>query len=237
MNSRLTSRWSALVAELGSRRLALLYLVHRVLQRISGGRAGVVPYALVAQPVGNPALAGVRPDPSTVVRRIDRDDPVIAEFPRPRSIIEQRFADGAECHVAWVKGRFAGYIWIARGRYVEDEVRCIYEIADPAGVWDYDVYVDPALRLGRTLARLWKCVDDSLAARGVSRSYSRINRFNAASARSHQRLGAQVLRSVCFLKLGALEIAFDRPWRARMSFGTGGGPRVQLTASGRGDHA
>ena len=221
---RLLKRWQALVAEHGSRQVAALYVLHRVIQRLSGGRASIVPYVLVAQPVGNPALADVKPDASTVVRRITPDDPVVASFPRPAEVNAQRFADGSECYVAWVKGQFAGHIWIARGRYVEDEVRCVYEIADPAsGVWDYDVYVEPRLRLGRTMARMWRAVDDDLAARGVRWSFSRINRFNAGSIRAHQRLGATQIGGLTALPVGALQLTFctgksagwRHPWRPR----------------------
>jgi hypothetical protein len=199
-------RWQALVAEHSGRGVAALYGVHRVLQQLSGGRAAIVPYVLVAQPVGNPALADVKPDLNTEVRRIAPDDPVIASFPRPAEVNAQRFATGSECYVAWVKGQFAGHIWIARDRYVEDEVRCVYEIENAATcVWDYDVYVEPRVRLGRTMARLWRAVDDDLAARGVKWSFSRINRFNAASLRAHQRLEAIVVGQACFLVLGGFQ--------------------------------
>jgi hypothetical protein len=162
-------KWRSLVAEFGGKRIAFLYVLHRLLDRISRGRAGIVPYRLVAQPIGNPALASVRFDSSTVVRRIAPDDPVIASFPRPRDVIERRFADGSECYVAFVKRDFAGHIWIARGRYAEDEIRCTYRIANPTiGLWDYDAYVQPAHRLNRTPSRLWQAVDDALAAEGAA---------------------------------------------------------------------
>jgi hypothetical protein len=202
-------RWRALVAEHGGPGLAALYLLHRLLQRASGGQAALVPYLLVAQPVSNPVLAAVKADPGTVVERVGPGHPVLAQFPRPQAVINQRFAQGDECHVAWVKGAFAGYIWLARGRYVEDEVRCVFEIAEPAlGVWDYDVYVEPRLRLGRTMARLWKAVDEVLAAEGVAWSFSRINRFNGASVKAHQRLGAETTGKAFFLQLGSLQAAW-----------------------------
>ena len=205
----LVVRWRALVAEHGGAGLAAMYLVHRLLQRASGGRAALVPYLLVAQPVGNPVLAAVKADPGTVVERVGPGHAVLAQFPRPPAVIARRFAQGDECHVAWVKGAFAGYIWLARERYVEDEVRCVFEIAEPdLGVWDYDVYVEPRLRLGRTMARLWKAVDLSLAADGVAWSFSRINRFNNASIKSHQRLGAVTLGHALFLRLGSLQLAW-----------------------------
>lgn len=209
--------WRTLVAEHDGPGVAALYVLHRLLQRLSGGSVAIVPYVLVAQPVGNPALADVKPDPGTVVRRISPGDPVIAGFPRPAAVNAQRFADGSECYVAWVKGQFAGHIWIARNRFVEDEVRCIYEIGEPStGVWDYDVYVEPRLRLGRTMARLWRAVDADLALQGVRWSFSRINRFNAASIRSHQRLGAKEIGGACFLVLGKLQLR----WAGRQSSGS-----------------
>lgn len=223
------ARWRALVTEHGSPGLAALYLMHRLLQRASGGKAALVPYLLVAQPVGNSVLAAVKSDPGTVVERVGPGHGVLAQFPRPKAVIDERHAHGDECHAAWVKGAFAGYIWLARARYVEDEVRCVYEIADPAlGVWDYDVYVEPRLRLGRTMARLWKAVDQALAAEGIQWTFSRINRFNNASIKSHQRLGAVTLGHALFLCLGPLQIAW-LPMAPFLSVDTNGpGPRVLL---------
>jgi hypothetical protein len=197
------SRWQALRAEMGSAGLALSYVAGRLLQRVSSGRAAIVPYLIVAQPIGLATATPLRPDANTVVRRITPDDPVTADFPRPADVVAARFAAGAECHVAWVRGRFAGHIWIARGHYDEDEVRGRFVLADPATcVWDFDVYVEPALRLGRTMARLWRAVDDTLAAEGVRWSLSRINRFNAASVRSHARLGIVPLGTLTVVCLG-----------------------------------
>ena len=224
------SRWAAMVAEHGSARVALLYALHRVLQRLSGGRAAIVPYLLVAQPVGNAALAEVRADPQTVVERIGPGHPLVAAFPRPADVIAQRFAGGAECFAATVKGQFAGHIWIARGRYVEDEVRCTYEIAEPATVvWDYDVYVEPSLRLGRTMGRLWRTVDNTLSAEGVHWTFSRINRFNVASVKSHQRLGAVTIGRVLFLVLGPLQLSWHCGGGVRMSVGSSQTPVLRLT--------
>lgn len=234
MSQGLRRRWRALVAEHGGGGVAALYILHRVLQCLSGGRAAIVPYLLVAQPVGNPALSDVKLDSATVVRRIAPDDPVIVKFPRPAQVNAKRFADGSECYVAWVRGQFAGHIWIARGRYFEDEVRCIYEIADATtGVWDYDVYVEPKLRMGRTMARLWRAVDDDLAARGVRWSFSRINRFNSASVRAHQRLGAVEFGRVAFWVLGRWQLRWagsSAPGSRWLPTAPGGISRVELRA-------
>jgi hypothetical protein len=198
-----------------------------VLQRLSGGRAAIAPYLLVAQPVGNPALAEVRADAQTVVQRVGPGHPLLAAFPRPAEVIAQRFADGAECWAATVKGEFAGHIWIARGCYVEDEVRCVYRIAEPAiGVWDYDVYVEPRYRLGRTMGRLWKAVDQELAAQGVRWTFSRINRFNSASIKAHHRLGAKAVGQLVFGIAGTFQFAWGATFS--LSLGQHPGPVVRL---------
>jgi GNAT superfamily N-acetyltransferase len=233
MSGRLRQRWRALVTELGQADLAATYLLHRLLQRCSAGRAGIVPYALMAQPVVNPVLAEVKTHASTAVLRIAPTDSVVDSFPRPRIVNEHRFATGSECYVAWVKGRFAGHIWVARGRYVEDEVRCDFEIADPdACVWDYDVYVEPEFRLGRTLSRLWKAVDETLAAQGVQWTFSRINRFNAGSMRAHQRLGAREVGRINFLVLGPVQLRLGGGAFITISLTNGHRPGCRLTAPG-----
>ena len=208
------SRWRSLEAEMGGKGTAALYVLHRLLQRLSGGRMRIIQYRIVAQPVGNPALRSIRPAPDTVVRLVDPADPVTAQFPRPAAVVRGRFANGDQCYVMWVKGAFAGHIWVARSRYTEDEVRGVYVLARPAEtVWDYDVYVAPAHRGTRTLARMWKYVDESLASLNVHWTLSRISRFNSESLRSHARLGAVALGWITVLRLGGIQL--------HMSGGTG----------------
>jgi GNAT superfamily N-acetyltransferase len=188
--------------------VTLLYALHRVLGKLSGGRAGVVSYLLVAQPLGRPGTARLRPDPACEVARATERDAISQAFPRPATVNQQRWRDGAVCYAARVKGRFAGTIWIQRERYAEDEVRCDFVLAQPAeSCWDFDVYVDPDFRLGRTMARMWQHVEDELVKQGVRWSFSRISRFNAASLKSHARLGARAVGSATFLVLGGWQFA------------------------------
>lgn len=216
----------ALIRERGAP-LALLYLVHRVLDRLSQGRARIVPYRLVAQPIGQ-AIA-VRDDPHSVVRRIAPGDPLAAAFPRPAAVNAARWAAGATCHALTIKGAFAGTIWTQSDAYDEDEVRCRYVLAEPGrSVWDFDVYVEPRHRLGRAMARLWKAVDDDLAARGVRWSFSRISMFNPESMNSHARLGARPVGWVVFFCMGPWQAGLlsQAPW---LHFGgTGRRPQVML---------
>jgi hypothetical protein len=195
------------LAELGALP-ALLYAVHRMLQRLSDGRSALVCYGLYAQPVGAGRYASVRDHPATVIARADPASPLTASFPRPAAVIESRFRHGAQCYAGTVKGRFAGFIWLAHGGHDEDEVRCRYALPDaPGAVWDFDVYVEPSLRMGRTLARLWKAVDAQLVQEGVRWSFSRISLFNPPSITTHERLGAQRVGWAVFLCIGPAQLA------------------------------
>jgi hypothetical protein len=191
-----------------------LYLLHRAALAITGARAGVVAYGLYAQPIGNEAYAAVRDDPRTRVVEVAPGDRLTAAFPRPAEVIAMRYADGARCYVALVKEKFGGYVWISRACHNEDEVRARYVVAGPAAAWDFDVYVEPEQRLGRTLARLWKGVDEVLAREGVRWSFSRISRFNALSIATHARLGARKVGNATFFVCGPLQLMVSslRPW-------------------------
>lgn len=190
----------------------LWYGLDRLLRRASGERMRVYRYHLVAQPIA-PGLAPLRPDAKTVIEPAGPDHPLAASFPRPASIIALRHAAGAQCLVASHGGRFAGYLWWQRGAYDEDEVRCRFVLGEPAvSVWDFDVYVEPAYRLGRTMARLWDEAARRWHAEGVRWSFSRISAFNAASIAAHARLGLAPLGSVVFIVAGRWQLAiFGRP--------------------------
>lgn len=205
-----------------------LYALHRVLQALSGGRWRLVAYRFYAQPIGEPHVAPLRPDAGTWLGQVTPADAIAAALPRPPAVIDARFAAGNACHAATVKGRFAGTIWIARGHYDEDEVRCRYELAEPAcSAWDYDVYVEPAFRLGRTMARLWRQVASVLARDGVRWTFSRISMFNAGSIAAHVRLGARPIGWALFACLGQLQLAVSSH-RPRLSIGLRDRPCYRL---------
>ena len=197
-----------IVSQLGLVNSAL-YVAGRLLERFTGQRARIVKYVLFAQPVGRPGTQRMRPDAATSLRDVPEGDALIASFPRPAPILAARYAAGASCTAALVRGEFAGFIWLQRDRYEEDEVRCTYVLEDPAhSVWDFDVYVEPRYRLGRTMARLWGHVDGELAAQGVCWSFSRISAFNPASLASHARLGIVPCGSALFLVLGPWQLSW-----------------------------
>jgi hypothetical protein len=122
-------------------------------------------------------------------------------------VLRQRLRDGHECHVCEVKGQFAGCIWLGLGAHDEDEVRCTYLL--PAhSVWDYDVFVEPRFRLGRTVGRLWAAVDRDLAQRGFLQTCSRISRFNRGSIGMHERLGARPVGEALFVTCGRWQLSW-----------------------------
>jgi hypothetical protein len=212
---------------------ALLYLGGQVLSRLSGGRARVVKYRLVAQPIGRAEAKPLRPDAATELRAVPAGDALVKAFERPPYVLARRYADGAACTAALVRGEFAGFIWIQRGAYDEDEVRCRYELLEPAScVWDFDVYVVPRYRVGRTLARLWSHVDQALAREGVRWSFSRISAFNRDSLAAHARLGTVDCGSALFVVLGPLQLALlpGPPW---LHVSLRRAPRIRLAAPKR----
>lgn len=186
-----------------------VYLVGRLLQRLSGDRARIVRYQFFAQPVPQTPPTPPRAAGKCRIRIVDAHDPVVSAFPRPPHVVARRFADGATCFVAEMGDRFAGFLWLARGAYEEDEVRCRYELVPPAlCAWDFDVYVEPDFRIGRSFSRLWEAANAHLAAQGVQWSLSRISAFNPASLAAHRRLGIRQLGTATFLVLGAAQFSF-----------------------------
>lgn len=190
--------------------VALLYAAHRVWGLVTRGHGRIVSYELVAQPIGVGQLSSVRDDPNTQVQLAGAGDEVARKFPRPAKINQWRWAQSALCYAAVVKGEFAGTIWIQSTCYREDEVRCDFLMNDPHTVWDFDVYVEPRYRLGRTLGRLWKTVDAQLSAQGVRWTFSRISSFNFESLSAHARLGAVSVGQATFVTLGSWEAAWLR---------------------------
>ena len=183
----------------------------RLLGCISADRLRLVRYYVVGQPICTmlaPKTAQPRStNPSSSIHFCNGDDNDLKQFPRPADVIAARFARGHRCLRATQRSKFAGYIWLARDYYDEDEVRCRYRLARPeSSVWDYDVYIAPEFRIGRTFARLWQRASEELAREGVKWSFSRISAFNADSLRAHARLGAAKICSVTFMRIGQSQL-------------------------------
>lgn len=216
-------------AELG-RKDGLLYLISRGLEALSRGRARIIRYYFVAQPVPAAGTRTVRDNPRHPVAPATAGDAVVHDFPRPPAVIANRFRNGDLCLTAHADGRFAGFLWLARDAYDEDEVRCRYELAVPAhSAWDYDVYVEPDFRIGRTFMRLWDAANRHLAADGVRWSFSRISAFNPVSMQAHGRLGIRRLVTATFLCVGPLQLTVtDTRPRLHLSWSAHRRPTLRL---------
>lgn len=208
-----------------------LYMTDRVLAQLSRGRIRLVKYRLVAQPLlAEPAIR-VRASSGTNTEPASSGHPSTAHFPRPAHVIATRYASGAKCLVASVKGEFAGYLWWQRQHYDEDEVRCRFLLEQPdISAWDFDVYVEPRYRLGRVLALLWQDASLRMRAEGVRWSFSRISAFNAESLASHARLGAALRATALFIVIGPIQISLFncRPF-IHLSIHTGSRPLLRLS--------
>lgn len=184
-----------------------LYLLGRALQVLSSGRWRLIRYYLVAQQVQKPFVAVCRPSETDKVLEITSLNPILEHFPRPRHVIEGRFKNNHVCLAASNKQEFSGFLWFARGGYDEDEVYCHFVLASPdTTVWDFDVYVEPRFRLGRTFARLWDAANERLSSNGIEWSISRISAFNKQSMQSHGRFGIRRLHVLTFVCFGRLQI-------------------------------
>lgn len=198
-------RVAANIAELGWLD-ALFFLAGRALSSLTKNRVRIVRYYLVAQPVPSEAPIA-RPSLKTTVSFVAQEDPLVEQFPRPADVIARRYQCGSRCLSARAGDRFAGFIWLARGGYDEDMVRCRYEFTHPReSAWDFDVYVAPEFRLGRTFSRLWDAANQQLRLDGVNWSFSRIESSNHGSLLAHARLGTRKLFSVTFFCIGPLQL-------------------------------
>jgi len=187
----------------------VLYLLGRAMQALSKGRCYLIRYYLVAQPVPDPFVPVCRPSERGKIVEVSGHDSPVEHFPGPGSVIRERFAKGHVCLAAANKNRFSGFLWFARGSYDEDEVHCRFVLAEPSTTaWDFDVYVEPPFRLGRTFARLWDEANAHYSVNGIKWSISRISAFNMQSLQSHGRMGIRRLHTLTFLCLGKVQIGF-----------------------------
>ena len=191
---------------------ALLYVCQRVLARLPVNLT-VMKYHLVAQPVP-PEPKRRRPHKLSITQ-IPPEQYRDHWFPRPRAAIEARYAQGAVCFVAFDNDEPLACLWLkAQGGFNEDTIRSRFE---PTPVdhtaWDFDVYVHPAHRLGRTFLHLWTHAFDWMRERDIRWTMSRIDAFNLASINSHRRLGAQITGHVIYWTWGnwQLTLSSQRP--------------------------
>jgi len=200
------------------------------MQAVSGGRACLIRYYVVAQPVPKPFVPICRLSETEKVYEAGPEDALVGFFPRPREVIASRFERGHVCLLAAKNDTFAGFLWFARERYDEDEVHCRFVLTEPEScVWDYDVHVEPHFRMGRTFARLWDAANQRFADSGIEWSCSRISTFNRQSLQSHQRLGIHKMHTLTFICVGLFQVSLlsCKPY-IRLSWNGRGCPTVLI---------
>jgi hypothetical protein len=204
-----------------------IYGLDRVLRRIHP-HLGLVMYDLMAQPITDKPLLPAGLARNLSFRELAADSSEVAAMAARPEIKAQRFAQGATALGVFRKDTLLGYVWFCTGRYVEDEVRCVYVMQHPeVAVFDFDLVVVPESRMGLGFAALWHCANQYLTARGVRTSYSRVTRFNVASRLAHQRLGARRFGTALFLQVASVEVmlASVQPY---VSFSVGPSTQPQL---------
>jgi GNAT superfamily N-acetyltransferase len=207
-NFRRLRSLNAMVRRLGLSS-GLLWAASRTVSIASTDRFRILRYCFVAQPVPDFPLAPENRASAIHIRRVEAGDPLVAQFPRPSDVIADRFRMGAVCLAAETHDRFVGFLWIKESQYPEDEVRCHYVLEPSTGaVWDFDVYIDPAFRFGRTFARLWDTANTWLRERGYRWTLSRISAFNPDSLAAHRRLGIREVGAATFVRVDRIQIAF-----------------------------
>lgn len=183
-----------------------VYLFDRLLSRISP-KLRLYYYELMIQPIPSAPLVPARFTKSFEFREIELQHPDLERMPIRSDIRDLRFAQDAICLGAYNQGELVGYIWFSFDTYEEDEVRCIFVLhPKDQSVFDFDVYLFPEHRLGLGFVSLWNGANEFLRRRGVRFTYSRLNRFNIASRRAHDRLGWKCVGRCLFLKIWTVEL-------------------------------
>ena len=204
-SGKLLGRLSGPFREFGWR-VGALYLVDRALRTLSPG-LGLHVYDFMVQPIGGKALLAPNLSRGLSFQEIVPGHPDIALMPAREDIKALRFVQGARCLGTYSKGQLIGYLWYCTGRYEEDEVRCTYELVDAThSIFDFDLYVMPQYRLGVGFLGVWHGANETLAARGVRYTFSRLSRFNTASRRAHAHLGWKRVGHGVFFRVWSLEL-------------------------------
>jgi len=165
-------------------------------------------YYLVAQPVP-PESPKRRPHKLKIVE-VSQADYDYSWFPRPPEFIDARYDQGALCFVAFSDGQPTACLWLIQGGFFEDTIRAQFSPQPTeCTAWDFDVFIHPEYRLGRTFMHLWEHAFDWMRAREIRWTMSRINAFNLSSVHSHRRLGARFLHHVTFWHWGKLQLSLS----------------------------
>jgi hypothetical protein len=130
-------------------------------------------------------------------------------MPLREGVAADRFRQEAVCMGTFRRGKLVAYIWLSFGAYEEDEARCTFLLQpESESVFDFDVFVMEESRLGLAFVAAWDGVSRYLRERGIKYSFSRLDRFNEASAKAHDHFGWKRVGSAVILRLWDAEIIF-----------------------------
>ena len=232
MVAKSLKRWAGPFAEFGFA-LGLLYVLDRALRTL-GSAWGIFPYEFFLQPVALKPLLAPALAKNLQAELLVPAHPLLNSVLAPQAVVQDRLQRGAHCVAALRKAELLGYAWWCSHEYAEQEVGCVFEL--PAGapaVFDFDVHVPPAHRMGLGFMAVWHVFMEQLRSAGTTHSYSRISRFNLASRRAHMRMGAAPIGRVVFVRAGSLNLAFfPRFPFLQAAFGPGCRLRLHLGAHG-----
>ena len=195
--------------------VGLLYLMHRGLRLISGGAADLHLHRIVVQPVGKSTLVPDRLRGGVSVRVLAPDDAALPDALSLPEELGRRLDRGDACLAAFRDGRLVGHLWLCFAEFDDAETGCRFAAGDGGrGAWDFDMSISQTSRGGPVFAALWDGAWIRLRRGGYRWTASRVSAFNAASLRSHRRLGARPTGSLLVLRLGAcrLLLATVRPY-------------------------
>ncbi len=120
-----------------------------------------------------------------------------------------RYDQGCDCIGALRGQELVGLSWLARSRFLEDEVRADYVLPVDA-VWDLGMEVLPAYRTSRAVLAVLAGLGLHMRALGARRTISRIADHNIASLKAHVKLGCRILGSAVIIKLGPVQLTWSR---------------------------
>jgi len=183
-----------------------LYVLNRIFNSLSPNFR-LFYYELMVQPITDKPLLPGSLSSNIVIREIKPGDPELALMPIRKDILESRLQQQTICLGAFSKEKFIGYIWFCFGSYLEDEVRCIYDLSpENEAVFDFDLYLFPEHRLGLGFMAIWDGANKYLSSKGIKYTFSRLTRYNLPSRNAHAHLGWKVAAHAIILKAGTAEI-------------------------------
>ena len=159
-------------------------------------------------------------------------DPQISGFTRRPGEIEARFSAGGRCLALFRDDMMVAWLWFRKATCEDPAypIRVHFGSAS-SSCWDYDVYVAPSARLGRAFSVLWHAAIHEMTLLEISHTFSAISRFNDASIRSHERLGAESIGNFVYFRVGTLKVMLSSLLRWGIWIGTTPDSRANILLS------